>query len=420
MDETTPARPADEKVWQILLIAVIAIAFTAAWLVAYMFLHESLWMNDFVASNRWTIPAGVIVFSLLVGLCRKYLHAPDVISGGFTEAMKGEGSHGDYRIFPGTLLSSFLSLFSGASIGPEGSVAYLIMEISAFFRKKLAVAKDAALGFDVAALSSAYNGIIGSPLFTAVLATEFNIGRKDSLTFLAWNLLAGVIGFLFFSLLGLVSFASFISFPPVQEITPGYILVAFLLGFLGAFIAICMGLAMTGTGTAMDRAFGDRIFARILCAGLVIAVACYFIPDLMFSGETTIHAIIRNPAGAGVLMLLFMAAAKVLLLALSFKGGYLGGPIFPTVFACTMVGLALGLLFPEIPVGIFVLCTIAAVVTLALGTPLTAILLVVVMGSAGQQMTVLLVVSSVVALMIGIRVRQVRERRAAGTAGMPQ
>ena len=72
------------------------------------------------------------------------------------------------------------------------------MEISAWVRKKLKIINDAALGFDVAALASAYNGIIGSPVFTAVFATEFNVGKKDALTFLAWNLLAGVIGYLIF------------------------------------------------------------------------------------------------------------------------------------------------------------------------------------------------------------------------------
>lgn len=412
--EPPPARNNNQKIWQILLIAVIAIAFTAIWLETYMFLHRFLWMNEFVLANRWTIPAGILFFSLLVGLCEKYLHAPNVISGGFTEAMKGEGSHGDYRTFPGTLFTSFFSLFSGASIGPEGSIAFLIMEISSWTREKLAVAKNAALGFDIAALASAYNGILGSPLFTAVLATEFNIGKKDALTFLAWNLIAGVIGFLFYNLLGLLSFASFIPFSSVENITLLYILYAIVLGILGAFIAILMGLAMQGVGTAMDRIFQDNSIPRILCGGSIIAVVCYFIPDLMFSGETTIHAIIQNPAQAGIMMLVFMAVLKVLLLALSFKSGYLGGPIFPTVFACTMIGLALSLEFPQIPAGIFVLCIIAAVVTLALGAPLTAILLVAVMSSADQNMVILVLISSVVALVIGIKIRQIRENRHAG------
>ena len=418
MDETSPGQTINPKIWQIIFIAIIAILFTSVWLETYIYLNAVIWMNDFVQANPWTIIVGVLVFSLLVGLCEKYLDAPNVIHGKFTDSMNGEGHEGNYKTFPGTLLSSFFSLFSGASVGPEGPLAFLIMEISAWIREKLAISKDTALGFDVAALSSAYNGIIGSPLFAAVFATELNIGKKDSLTFLAWNLIAGVIGFFIFSLLGLHSFAGFLIFPPIPEITLSYVLYAIALGILGALVALFMGIVMNGMGIAMERAFKDKIITRILFAGVIIAGVCYFIPELMFSGETTIHAIVENPAEFGILMLLLMAVLKIILLALSFKSGFLGGPIFPTLFACTMIGLALSLVFPTVPVGIFVLCTMAAVVTLALGAPLTAILLVIVIASANPNMSALLVLSSVVALILGITVRQIREKRVAGKADL--
>jgi hypothetical protein len=60
----------------------------------------------------------------------------------------------------------------------------------------------------------------------------------------------------------------------------------------------------------------------------------------------------------------------------------------------------------------------AAVVTLALGAPLTAILLVIVISSANQNMSALLVLSSVVTLILGITVRQIREKRVAGKADL--
>jgi H+/Cl- antiporter ClcA len=133
----------------------------------------------------------------------------------------------------------------------------------------------------------------------------------------------------------------------------------------------------------------------------------------MFSGETQIHSIVASYTEIGIVMLLVMAVLKALLLALSFKSGYLGGPIFPTIFTCTMIGLALSLVFPSVPVGIFVLCIMAAVITLALGVPLTAILLVIVIGTTNQEMMALIVLSSVVALIIGMTVRQTREKRTA-------
>ena len=104
-------------------------------------------------------------------------------------------------------------------------------------------------------------------------------------------------------------------------------------------------------------------------------------------------------------MLLGMAVLKILLLALSFKSGYIGGPLFPIIFASTLVGLALSLVFPGVPVAILVLCIETAALTLALGAPLTTILLVAVVGTADQYTIVLLALSAVTAMLIGARVK---------------
>jgi H+/Cl- antiporter ClcA len=416
--EVTFVQGTSSRIWHIILIAFIAIAFTAVYMTSYLWLNDQIWFeNDFVLNNPWTIPALVLFFSLLVGLSQRFLHAPTVINGGFVESMKGEGEHANYRTFPGALLSSFASLLSGASIGPEGTIAVLVMDISAFIREKLKIAVDSAndaLGFDVAALASAFNGIIGSVLFTGVFATEFQVGgKKDALRFLVWNLLAGTIGYLFYISLGLPAFFQSIVFTPIDELKGVYIVYAILLGVLGALIALFSGLSMQGMGKIIERTFGDRVIARILAAGVIIAIIGYFIPQLLFSGEVQIHTIIENPAEVGIALLLLMAIVKILLLALSFKSGYLGGPIFPILFSCTMIALALNLAFPSVPLSILVLCIESAAITLALGAPLTAILLVTVVGTASQYEIALLVLSAVTAMVLALAFREIRERRSA-------
>src|SRR4029453_18391234 len=99
--------------------------------------------------------------------------------------------------FPGAITASLASLLSGASVGPEGALAVMVQDISAWSRTKLKVPAGSVLGFDVAALASAFNGVIGNPLFTAVFATELQVGGRSGLTYLTWNLLAGVVGFSF-------------------------------------------------------------------------------------------------------------------------------------------------------------------------------------------------------------------------------
>src|SRR6266566_1303692 len=409
--ETQRAYP---KIWMVILLAVVAIIFTAVWLGIYEFLNKAIWSNGFVTSNTWTIPVGVLFFSLLVGLAQKYLRAPTVIDGGAMAAMKGGGhDKTDYTTFPGALLTSFCSLLSGASVGPEGALGALVQDITAWTGEKLKVTEESKLGLSLAALASAYNGIIGSPLFTGVLATEFQIGGKElGLAFLAWNLLAGVIGYFFFTLLGLPVFAQSIAFTPISTLKPEYALYAILLGLVGALLTLLIAMSFQAFGRVMGR-FGERVVLRTMVAAVVIAIVVYFYPELMFDGYSQIKPIIQNPAQYGVLLLLLFALLKILLLGLSFKSGYLGGPTFPTLFSCTMVAMALSLLFPAIPVSIRVLCIESAAVGLLLSAPLAAILLVAVVGTADPYLIALLCLSTVTSMFVGFGVKRLMARRAA-------
>ena len=410
--DQTPSRY--PKVRFVVILGFVAIIFTALWLGAYEWLNKAIWGNSFVMSNRWTFPVGVLLFSLLVGLAQKYLRAPNVINGGAFESMKGDGAGKiDYTTFPGALLSSFFSLLSGASVGPEGPLAFLIQDITAWISEKLKVAEETRLGVSLAALASAYNGIIGSPLFTGVLATEFQVGGKElGIAFLAWNLLAGVIGYFFFTLLRLPVFAKYIPFTPISSLKPEYALYAILLGLVGTLVTLLIAASFQLFGRIMGR-FGDRVILRALAAGVVIAIIGYFFPEVRFAGETQIFPMVQNPVAYGVGLLLLLALLKILLLGLSFKSGYLGGPTFPTLFSCTMVAMALSLIFPAVPVSILVLCTEAAAVSLLLSAPLASILLVAVVGTADPYLIALMCLSTVTSMFIGLAARRLMARRAA-------
>jgi len=398
------------KIPAIIIIALIAVAFSLAWFASLHFLNTSFWTNDFVIANRWMIPVGVLFFSLLVGLCGKYLRAPNVINGGFEVVLKG-GSL-DYKTFPGTLLTSFFSLLSGAAIGPEAPLTFLVVEVAEWIGDKIKVAKETRLGFIMAAIAAAFNGLFGNPLFTAVLVTEMQ-GATGSVRFLAWNLVAGAIGYMCFSLIGFPAFASSLPMTPVTVLTLTYAILAIGLGAIGSLVAIFIGISLKSVGTIMDKVFKDRFMARIMAAGAIIAVIVYFVPEVMFSGESEIHTIAANPAAYGVLVLLGFAILKVLLLALSSKAGYLGGPIFPTMFAAITVALALNLLFPSVPVGLLVTCIVVAAITLALGAPFAAILLTITFVTSTTQELGYIALAAATALIIGAAFKERISQRSA-------
>jgi H+/Cl- antiporter ClcA len=398
------------KLWQIIVIALISVGFTAVWLGVYNYLNLFIWSNTFVKTNPFVIPILVLIFSLIVGLSQKYLRAPDMIhGGGLIDAFKGNGEKSDKSSFIGALIASYSSLLSGASIGPEGSISILLSDIINWFQKKLNISKDSTLGFSNAGLASAYNGIIGSPLFTSVLATEL-IGDK-TLRNTTWNLIGGIIGFTFFTLFQLHVFAKYIPFTPIDTLKLEYFIYAILLGIIGSMLAVFIGTSLQFSQKIIDRIFKNKALLRILSSGGIIAMVVYFFPEVMFAGETQIFPIIANPAAYGVLMLLFLAVLKILLMCLSFKSGYIGGPTFPILFSCIMVGLALSLIFPTVPLSILILCIEVSAVALTLGAPLTSIILVAVIGTADPDMIALLVLSSVVGMSIGSALKTIKAKK---------
>jgi H+/Cl- antiporter ClcA len=300
--EVSHVRGTTSRIWHVILIAFIAIMFTAVFITGYEWLNEMIWFsNGYAVAHRWIIPVGVLGFSLLVGLSQKYLNAPTVIHGGFVESIKGGGEKANYRTFPGALLSSLFSLLSGASVGPEGTIAILVSDIAVFTREKLRIAVNSAsdaFGFDVAALASAFNGNVWQRSVYRDICHRVSGGGKERCL-------------------------------QVHHMEPsgGIYRVPFL----------------RGLGHTMIRPVNPL--------------------------HTHCRTIIDNPAEVGIAMLLLLAVLKVLLLALSFKSGYIGGPIFPILFSSTMIALALSLAFPGIPVSIFVLCIETASITLALVLP---------------------------------------------------
>ncbi|MDD1654671.1 MAG: hypothetical protein LUO91_03070, partial [Methanomicrobiales archaeon] len=69
------------------------------------------------------------------------------------------------------------------------------------------------------------------------------------------------------------------------------------------------------------------------------------------------------------------------------------------------------LVFPSVPVGLLVMCIEAAAFALALGVPITAILLIIVMSNPSAELTVLIILSAVTGLILGALVKQMGARR---------
>ena len=75
----------------------------------------------------------------------------------------------------------------------------------------------------------------------------------------------------------------------MNALTLEYGLDAIVLGIVGALVALFIGISFQVLGNATDRIFKDRFVARVMVAGIIIAIIGYFLPELLFSGESQIH-----------------------------------------------------------------------------------------------------------------------------------
>jgi H+/Cl- antiporter ClcA len=422
-----PARApavAEAAVSRLLYVHVIVVALIGGfavlgWFALYEWLNKKLWDNSFVTSHHWMFPVICLPLSLVVGLLVKYFNAPNNLEGSMLDSLTGDVSALQWKNLPVTVVQSLVSLFSGAVLGPEGAIGQISSKLAAFYCDVFRIPTDDRPTLVFTSVSSAYNGLLESPVFTAVLGTEVSPDKTAWLATLPATLIGGAIGYGIFLLVGSSGFANFLHLPPVKHYVALDMLYVVLLALVGIVLAVLTGLFMRAALRLFGR-FQERIVTRALLAGVIFSVVGYFAPLLMFSGESQSKTLIANAASDGVALLLLIAVVKLALLAVGFKSGFLGGPTFPLIFASTSVALALNIVFPGIPITILVAGIMASAVYVLFRTPLMVVLLTAFMLNATPDLTALIILSVATAMIVTPQLLRLIAARQAKRQAEPQ
>jgi len=118
---------------------------------------------------------------------------------------------------------------------------------------------------------------------------------------------------------------------------------------------------------------------RGLIGGLGLGLAGALLPLTLFSGEEQTAILIQNAAEIGVLMLIVLALVKLLITSLCLATGWKGGYIFPTMFAGVALGMAVNLIFPDIPMAVAVAATMGGAMVATMKAPIFSALFVMVL-----------------------------------------
>ncbi|HSN78343.1 MAG TPA: chloride channel protein [Anaerolineae bacterium] len=313
---------------------------------------------------------------LLVGLLVKLFGDHNGI---FAELMLEFGRTGrfDYRNAPGIVITGFVSLVAGASLGPEAPLADACGGMGTLIADRLKLDEQETRSMGYSGVSGMIAAMITSPFGGALLGLESAQGSTSGKQTYFWvlfpSLLASAVATVVFVLLSGSFFETLYQFPAY---TPQLadLLYAVPLGLIGGVAGLLFMLSLK----RLQRLFQpmkQHVVLRGVVGGLGMGIIGALLPLTLFSGEEGTSDLIAHAAEIGVVMLIVLALFKLFATALLLATGWKGGYIFPIMFASVALGLAVNLLFPAIPVAATVAATMAGALVAALKAPLFAALM---------------------------------------------
>lgn len=326
---------------------------------------------------------------VLVGLVIKFFGQ----NGGLGVAQSQYAQTGgiNARKVPSIMLQAFISLWSGAAVGPEGPLTFLTGGFGSYLSERLKLKKDDVQVLVYSSIAGAFGGFFGSPVIGAVGAIEYMFIRElDLYRHLIPGLLAAAVGYGVYSAILQDSFLGIYSFPDYASPRLVDLWWALLVGIIAGFVGIMFKLIF-GIVQRLFARFAKRPVGRAIIGGVIIGLIGSFLPLTLYSGQDQLLQIIHSPAAFGIGLLLIMVVVKALLTSTSFATGFEGGPIFPLLFIGGALGLAISKGLTFIPEGVAVTVGMAGVACAVFPLPLTIALLLGLMGGQTDLLPVIVI-----------------------------
>jgi len=343
---------------------------------------------------------------LLVGLLVKIFGDHNGI---FAEIMLEFGKTGrfDYRNAPGIVITAFVSLISGGSLGPEAPLADACGGMGTLAAEKLKLDEQETRTMGYGGLSAMLASFITNPFAGALLSLESAQGGKTGVMLYFWtlfpSLLASAVATVVFVGLSGSFMGVLFSFPDYAPVVKDLIM-AIPFSLVGGVAGVLFMLMFKWLRKLM-LPMKSHLVWRGLIGGLVMGIIGMVLPLTLFSGEEQTVEMIEQAAEIGIVMLVVLALAKLFATSLLLATGWKGGYIFPIMFAGVALGMAGHLLFPATPVAVTVAATLAGALVASLKAPLFAALftLSLVQAETAPVVAVAVLISAFFVAILGMR-----------------
>ena len=345
--------------------------------------------------GHWWWLAVTAAAGVVVGLLRRLMRLPEEIPGLFADLQSG---HVDTGLVPGIAAVSAASLIGGASLGPEKALGAMGGGAGTWLARRRMLTKEDSQANTLVGFTGAYGGLFSSTVIVVMLILEAaRPGGQRFLKTLVGGVVASSVSFgIYFAIAGAV-FVDAYQVPP-YNFEDWQLLAGIPLGLFAALLATLLVAFMTLASRLFGRLKLPGI-AKSTLGGAVFGLVGVALPLTMFSGSDQLKTVLTDAGTLGLGLLVAILIAKMLAFAVSQGSGFVGGPIFPSLFIGGTAGVVVHQVFPGVPLGLAFSCLLAAVPGSVAPASLSMVLLAVFLTQVGALQTAPILIAVITALL---------------------
>jgi len=321
--------------------------------------------------GHWWWVAVTAAAGVAVGLLRRLTRLPEAVPGLFEDL---RAQHVDPGLVWRTVAVSAVSLIGGASVGPEKVLASLGGGAGGRMARRRGLCKEDSQVNTLAGIAGIFGGLFSSPLIVVMLILEVVRpgGQRFSKT-LVTDIVAASVSFgIYFAIAGAVFVGAYQV--PRYPFADWQLLAGIPLGLFGGIVTILAA----GFTVLASRLFGRLnvpAIARSTLGGAMFGIVGVALPLTMYSGAQQLGSVLKGASTLGLGLCVAILIAKMVTCAISQGSGFVGGPIFPSLFIGGTAGVIVHQAIPGVPLGLAFSCLLTAVLGSLAAAPFAMVLM---------------------------------------------
>ncbi len=384
------------------LIFVGAITFGGKW---YSDAHPG-WFG-----GHWWWVAVTAAAGAAAGLVRRLTRLPWKTPGLFDDLHTEQVNA---ALVPGIAAVSAASLIGGASLGPEKALGSMGGGAGSWIAQRRGLKTEDAQVNTLAGFAGAYGGLFSSTVIVVMLIME--VARPGGGRFakaLAAQIVASSVSFgIYFAVAGAVFLDHYKV--PQYKFEVWQLPAAILLGLFAAAVVTLLAGFTLAAARLIDRLKVPGI-AKSVLGGVIFGIVGVALPLTMFSGADQLKTLLGRAGTLGLGLLAATLIAKVLTFGVSQGSGFVGGPIFPSLFIGGTAGVIVHQVIHGVPLGLAFTCLLAATPGALAAAPFAMVLMAAFLTQVGALQTAPILIAVVTAFltMEGVKYLMASRKQAA-------